>query len=168
MIFLFLQRRTLKLREGNLLQSHNGIFTEPWSISPFPYAKPCLKHGKEVKQTSLRQDQHKNLKPSILNTVFPNSTEMSINFTGLRGRKRRCWGDTVIQFSDYSELTALSWPYFKSIQTTSELCLAPRLLPQPLVWPELQPQTGSHLEFQGPLSSGAASVCSPVLPPAAN
>ena len=32
------------------------------------------------------------------------------------------------RFLNFSELTALSWPYLESIQTTLELCLAPRFL----------------------------------------
>lgn len=67
--------RTLRLGEGNLLQSHNRIFAEQWSTSPLFYAKSCLKYGKETSKQALDRTSTGIWGTSILTTVFQNHRE---------------------------------------------------------------------------------------------
>lgn len=88
-----LQMRTLRLKEDNLLQ---------WDFCfcPLLPAQPCLSHGEEAEQTSLRRlCQHKTLRHQRSHQHTPKLYRDEHQIHWIEGRERcGCWGATVSSF----------------------------------------------------------------------
>lgn len=117
--------RTLRFREGNLLQPHNGIFTEQW---PQPTSlcrdRSELQEGGKANKPEIGPAREP-VTPAFLSLLHSKTLELSVTFTGLRGGRSGGW---LRWFSKFGEPTALSWPYLERSQTTPELFLTLRLL----------------------------------------